>query len=84
MGGRTFRERRAARLEEQRDPKKALEGERVRRRKRGKPHTRWIDNVEDDLRKMGIKRWRLRTAIGENGEEYVRRPESYKNCIAME
>jgi hypothetical protein len=21
---------------------------------------RWIDNIEDDLRKMGIKRWRLR------------------------
>jgi hypothetical protein len=56
----------------------------VRRRKRGKPHTRWIDNDEDDLRKMVIKRWRLRTAVGENGEEYVRRPESYKNCIAME
>jgi hypothetical protein len=30
-------------------------------RKRGKPRTRWIYNVEDDLRKMGIKRWRLRT-----------------------
>jgi hypothetical protein len=28
----------------------------------GKPPTRWIDNVEDDMRKMGIKRLRLRTA----------------------
>jgi hypothetical protein len=50
------------RMEEQRDPKKVLEGNPGGRRKRGKPRTRWIDNVEDDLRKMGIKRWRLRTA----------------------
>jgi hypothetical protein len=39
-----------------------LEGKPVGRRKRGKPRTRCIENVEDDLRKMGIKRWRLTTA----------------------
>jgi hypothetical protein len=50
------------RMEEQRDPKKALEGKPGGRRQRGKPYTKWIDNVEDVLRKMGIKRWRLRTA----------------------
>jgi hypothetical protein len=49
-------------MEEQGDPKRALEGKPRGRRKRGKPHTSWIDNVEDDLRKMGIKRWRLRKA----------------------
>jgi hypothetical protein len=38
--------------EEQRDPKKALEEKPGGRRKRGKPRTRWTDNVEDDLRKM--------------------------------
>jgi hypothetical protein len=42
-------------MEGQRDPKTALEGKPGRRRKRGKPRTRWIDIVEDDLRKMGIK-----------------------------
>jgi hypothetical protein len=49
-------------MEEERDPKKTLEGKPKGRRKRGKPRTRWIDNVEDDLRKMRSKRWRLRTA----------------------
>jgi hypothetical protein len=34
----------------------------VGRRKGGKPRTKWIDNVEDDLRKMGIKRWKFTTA----------------------
>jgi hypothetical protein len=42
-------------MEEQRDPKKGLEGKPGGRSKRRKPRTRWTDNVEDDLRKMGIK-----------------------------
>jgi hypothetical protein len=50
------------RIEERRDLKKALEGKPGGIRKRGKPRTRWIDNAEDDMRKMGIKRWMLRTA----------------------
>jgi hypothetical protein len=50
------------RMEEQRDPKKALGGKPGGRRKRGKQCTRCIDNMEDDLRKLGIKRWRLRIA----------------------
>jgi hypothetical protein len=45
-------------MEGQRDPKKALEGKHGGRRKRGKPRTRWVDNSEDNLRKMGIRRWR--------------------------
>jgi hypothetical protein len=49
-------------MEEQRDPKKALQGKPGGRRKRRKPCTRWSDNIDDDLSKMGIKRWRLRTA----------------------
>jgi hypothetical protein len=28
----------------------------------GKSRTWWTENVEDDLRKMGLKRWRLKTA----------------------
>jgi hypothetical protein len=49
-------------MEEQRDSKKVLEGKPGGRRKGERPHTEWIDNVENDLRKMGLKRWRLRTA----------------------
>jgi hypothetical protein len=49
-------------MEEKREPKKASEGKPGGRCKRCKPRTRWIDNVEDDLRKMGIKRRRLRKA----------------------
>ena len=30
------------------------------RRGRGRPRLRWINDVEDDLRKLGVKRWRTK------------------------
>jgi hypothetical protein len=27
---------------------------------RGRPRLRWINDVEDDLRKLGVKRWRTK------------------------
>jgi hypothetical protein len=38
--------------------------------------------VEDDLRKIGVKRWRIKA--GQNWEKYVRRPRFIKSCRAME
>jgi hypothetical protein len=29
-------------------------------RRKGKPIKRWLDVMEDDLRKTGIKRWRIK------------------------
>jgi hypothetical protein len=33
-----------------------------------RPRLRWIDDVEDDLRKLGVKRW---TAKASDGEEWA-------------
>jgi hypothetical protein len=46
------------RRNETRSVKKIFEGKLEGRRCRGRPRLRWINDVEDDLRKLGVKRWR--------------------------
>jgi hypothetical protein len=48
------------RMNETRTVKKIFEEKLGERRGRGRPRLRWIDDVEDDLRSMGTKRWRIK------------------------
>jgi hypothetical protein len=48
------------RMNETRTVKKIFEEKLGGRRGRGRPRLRWIDDVEDDLRNIGIKRWRIK------------------------
>jgi hypothetical protein len=45
-----------------------LEGEFEGRRGRGRPRLRWINDAEDDLRKLAVKRWRTKAL---NREEWA-------------
>jgi hypothetical protein len=55
-----------------------------RKKEEKKTRKMWLDEVEDDLRKTGVKRWRIRQWIGQCGEKYMRRPRFFKSCSAVE
>ena len=42
------------------------------RRGRGRTRLRWIDDVEDDLRKLGVKRWRAKALDREEWASIIR------------
>ena len=48
------------RTNETKSLKKIFEGKLEGRRGRGRPRLRWVNDVEDDLRKLGVKRWRTK------------------------
>jgi hypothetical protein len=48
------------RMNETRSVKKISEGKLEGRRSTGRPRLMWINDVEDDLRKLGVKQWRTK------------------------
>jgi hypothetical protein len=45
-------------MDEKRTPERALEWKSIGRKIRGRPKKRWIEDVEEDIQRMGIRRWR--------------------------
>ncbi|PSN54960.1 hypothetical protein C0J52_02305 [Blattella germanica] len=45
-------------MSQDREGKKILDGNMGGCRRRGRPRLRWIDDVEEDLKQLGVRRWR--------------------------
>jgi hypothetical protein len=51
---------------------KIFEGKLEGRRSRGRPRLRWMNDVEYDLRKLGVKRWRTDALEGEEWASIIK------------
>jgi transcription termination factor 2 len=60
------------RMNETRSVKKIFGGKLEGRRGRGRPRLRWINDVEDDLRELGVKRWRTKALEREEWASIVK------------
>ena len=60
------------RMNETRSVKKIFEGKLEGRRRKGRPRLGWINDVEDDLRKLGVKRWRTKALDREEWTSIIR------------
>jgi hypothetical protein len=75
------------RMESSRVPQKNLDGRPEGKTSIGRPKLRWLDDDVNDLRNMGVRRWRTEE---ENGREWagmlrkVKVKLKRKDCIAKE
>jgi hypothetical protein len=46
-------------------PKRVMREKIYTKRRRGRPKVRWLDDVQDDLRAMGIEGWRGKAQDGD-------------------
>jgi len=60
------------RMKETRSVKKIFEEKLEGRRGRGRPRFRWINDVEEDLRKLVVKRWTTKALDREEWASIVR------------
>ena len=64
------------RVNETRSVKKILERKLEGRGGRGRPRLRWINDVGDDVRKLGVKRWRTKVLEREEWAPIIKEAEA--------
>ncbi|KAJ4444925.1 hypothetical protein ANN_06724 [Periplaneta americana] len=74
-------------------PKRLLDATLSGKRRAGRPKLRWLDDVQDDLVKAGIKRWRRRALEREDGAAILKEVKAklkglvgadYWQCVRLE
>ncbi|KAJ4426075.1 hypothetical protein ANN_26884 [Periplaneta americana] len=47
-------------------------------KRRGRPHLRWIDGVEEDARKLGCKNWKAATQDRDGWRQLLREAQAHQ------
>jgi hypothetical protein len=63
---------------------KIFKGKAEGRRSTGWPRKRYLDDVEDDLKEVGVRRWRRKRERKKNGQKSLRRQRPFKGCERRE
>jgi hypothetical protein len=69
-------------MQEDRMPKKIFTHKLEETRRRGRPRKGWREEVERDLKVLGVRRWRELVIDRENGEVFFDRPKPTAGCNA--
>ena len=65
------------RMKENRVPKRIYKASMTGRRKQGRPRSRWKDEVEKDIRNMGIRGWKDKTRDRKEWKQVVKQPKAH-------
>jgi hypothetical protein len=68
------------RMEDSGMPKRVRREKLYTRRKRGRPKVRWLDDVQEDLREMGIEGWRRKA---QDRDQWRRIAQEAKACVGL-
>jgi hypothetical protein len=71
-------------MEEKRIPKNILKDKMHGTKRKGHPRKRWKDDVEQDLRTMGMRGWRMRARDRHEWRRVTREDKSILDCSACE
>jgi hypothetical protein len=67
------------RMEDSRMPKRVMTEKIYTRRKRGRPKVRWLDDVQEDLREMGIEGWRKKAQDSDQWRDLAKAAISFRS-----
>jgi hypothetical protein len=63
--------RHVERMEDNAMPKRMIKGGLYSKRRKGRPRIRWVDDVESDLKEMGLKGWKEKMTDRKQGRLVV-------------
>jgi hypothetical protein len=69
-------------MEDNSMPKRMLKGRLYSKRRKGRPRMRWLEEVENDLKRMKVKEWKEKMRNREEWKLVVKEAKAHQGCSA--